>query len=104
MGDKMPTYDYQCENCGHTFEETLKIDDRNKPTESPCTQEVEVQETEHMTFKEVCGGEVKQILFAPYFGYDNIKTRHSQNNKVPSWYTDKIKDLKKSKRFPGNTL
>jgi hypothetical protein len=49
-------------------------------------------------------GEMKQVMFAPYFGYDNIKTKHSQNNKVPSWYTDKIKDLKKSKRFPGNTL
>ncbi len=51
-----------------------------------------------------CGGEIKQVMHAPYFGYDNIKTKHSQNNKVPSWYTDKIKDLKKSKRFPGHTL
>ena len=49
-------------------------------------------------------GEVKQVMAAPYFGYDNIKTKHSQNNKVPSWYNDKIKDLKNSKRFPGNTL
>ena len=50
-----------------------------------------------------CGGKVEQVMHAPYFGYDNIKTKHS-TNKVPSWYTDKIKDLKKSKRFPGNTL
>ena len=51
-----------------------------------------------------CKGEVKQVMHAPYFGYDNIKTKHSQNNKVPSWYTDKIKDLKNSKRFPNNNL
>jgi len=94
----MPTYDYQCSECGHTFEETLKIADRNTPTELPCEQKIG-----HGHIHK-CGGEVKQVLSAPYFGYDNIKTRHSQNNKVPSWYTDKIKDLKKSKRFPGNTL
>ena len=96
----MPTYDYQCEKCGHTFEETLKIADRDAPTEIPCEQQIE--QTKHMSFK--CNGEVKQIIVAPYFGYDNIKTRHSQNNKVPSWYTDKIKDLKNSKRFPNNNL
>ena len=87
----MPTYDYQCIECGHTFEEILKIADRNVPCETPCKQDK-------------CNGEIHQVMHAPYFGYDNIKTKHSQNNKVPSWYTDKIKDLKKSKRFPGNTL
>ena len=87
----MPTYDYKCEKCGHTFEEDLKIADRKIPTESPCEASSN------------CGGKVSQVLSAPYFGYDNIKTKHS-TNKVPSWYTDKIKDLKKSKRFPGNTL
>jgi len=34
----MPTYDYQCQQCLHTFEEVLKIDDRNLPTLSPCPQ------------------------------------------------------------------
>jgi len=60
----MPTYDYRCEKCGHTFEEALKIADRNVPTESPCTQDIDVQQTEHMSFAEVCGGEVKQIIVA----------------------------------------
>ena len=87
----MPTYDYECIKCGYTFEEDLKIADRNIPTEERCRFPT-------------CGGEVKQIIAAPYFGYDNIKTKHSQNNKVPDWYSDKIKDLKHSKRFPGNTL
>ena len=100
----MPTYDYQCSECGHTFEETLKIADRNVPCETSCIQEVEVQQTEHMTFKEVCGGEIKQVMYAPYFGYDNIKTRHSQNNKDPSWFKERMSEIKKSKRFPNNTM
>ena len=98
----MPTYDYKCEKCGHTFEEDLKIADRKIPTESPCSQEIDVQQTKHMTFAQACGGEVKQIIAAPYFGYDNIHTRHSTKNKEPGWYSDKIKDMKRN--IPGNTL
>ena len=33
---KMPTYDYYCGACEHTFEEQLLIKDRNKPTKKPC--------------------------------------------------------------------
>ena len=98
----MPTYDYKCEKCGHTFEEDLKISDRKIPTESPCAQDINVQQTKHMTFAQVCGGEVKQIIAAPYFGYDNIHTRHSTNNKEPGWFSDKMKDMKKN--IPGNAL
>ena len=86
----MPTYDYKCEKCGHTFEEDLKIADRKIPTESPCEASSN------------CGGKVSQVLSAPYFGYDNIKTKHSTNNKEPGWYSDKIKDMKRN--IPGNTL
>ena len=94
----MPTYDYRCEKCGHTFEEDLKIADRKIPTELPCAQQI--PQTKHMNFE--CGGEVKQIIAAPYFGYDNIHTRHSTKNKEPGWYSDKIKDMKRN--IPGNTL
>ena len=83
----MPTYDYKCEKCDHTFEESLKIVDRRAPTESPCSE---------------CGGEVKQIIVAPYFGYDNIHTRHSTKNKEPGWFKDKMTDMKRN--IPGNTL
>ena len=93
----MPTYDYRCEKCGHTFEETLKITDRNAPIELPCTQQI--PQTKHMNFE--CGGEVKQIIVkASGFAYDNIKTKHSK--KEPGWYSDKIKDMKRN--IPGNTL
>ena len=84
----MPTYDYKCEKCGHTFEEDLKIADRKIPTEERCRFPT-------------CGGEVKQIIVkTPGFAYDNIRTKHSK--KEPGWYTDKIKDMKRN--IPGNTL
>ena len=93
----MPTYDYRCEKCGHTFEESLKIADRNAPIELPCAQQI--PQTKHMNFE--CGGEVKQIIVkASGFAYDNIKTKHSK--KEPGWYSDKIKDMKRN--IPGNTL
>ena len=94
----MPTYDYKCEKCGYAFEEDLKIADRNIPTESPCVQQI--PQTKHMSFE--CGGEVKQIIAAPYFGYDNIHTRHSTKNKEPGWFKDKITDLKRNN--PGHSM
>ena len=94
----MPTYDYECKKCGYAFEEDLKIVDRNIPTESPCVQQI--PQTKHMSFD--CGGEVKQIIAAPYFGYDNIHTRHSTKNKEPGWFKDKMTDMKRN--IPGNKL
>ena len=86
----MPTYDYRCEKCGHEFEIMLPIARRTEPVETPCARE-----------SPVCGGEVKQIIVAASgFAYDNIRTKHSK--KVPGWYTDKIKDMKRN--IPGNTL
>ena len=32
----MPTYDYKCSKCDHTFEEFLPISDREKPIKKPC--------------------------------------------------------------------
>ena len=97
----MPTYDYECKKCGYVFEEDLKIADRKIPTESPCAQDINVQQTKHMTFAQACGGEVKQIIVkASGFAYDNIRTKHSK--KEPGWYSDKIKDMKRN--IPGNKL
>ena len=101
----MPTYDYECIKCGYVFEEDLKIADRNIPTESPCVQEIDVQQTKHMTFTQVCGGEVKQIIVkTPGFAYDNIKTRHFVKPSAVGQLDDKLKDMKKSGKYPGNTL
>jgi putative FmdB family regulatory protein len=32
----MPFYDYKCGECGHTFEEMLRIADMEKPTKKKC--------------------------------------------------------------------
>ena len=98
----MPTYDYRCEKCGHTFEENLKIADREVPTESPCAQNIDVQQTKHMTFAQVCGGEVKQIIVrASGFAYDNIASP-GHPKKPPGWMSDKLKEIKKKQ--PGSTM
>ena len=91
----MPTYDYKCEKCDHTFEQSLKIADRGVPTESPCEEQL------HRAAP-ICGGEVKQIIVkATGFAYDNIRTKHSKM-KEPSWFKDRMKDIKKN--HPNNTL
>ena len=92
----MPTYDYKCSECGHIFEESLKIAERDAPTALPCEQKIG-----HGHFHK-WGGEVKQVLAAPYFGYDNIHTRHSTKNKEPGWFKDKITDLKRNN--PGHSM
>ena len=93
----MPTYDYKCEKCGHTFEEDLKIADRKIPTESPCAQQI--PKTKHMSLE--CNGEVKQIIVkASGFAYDNIRTKHSKQE--PGWFKDKMTDMKRN--IPGNKL
>ena len=88
----MPTYDYRCEKCGHTFEESLKMADRNVPTESPCTQDIDVQQTEHMSFAEVCGGEIKMKTVAPGIG-DPLKMGLIRPD---GRYVEKLKEIKKN--------
>lgn len=39
----MPTYDYHCKACEHTFTRILKIDDRNTPGDDPCEECGEMQ-------------------------------------------------------------
>ena len=98
----MPIYDYKCEKCGHTFEEDLKIADRKIPTESPCAQQILHNENSSSQGFEVCSGEVSQEVSAPYFGYDNIKTKHFVKPSAVGKLEDRLKDIKS--RMPGNTL
>ena len=51
----MPYYDYKSDKCGHEFEESLKIADRDAPTEQPCRFST-------------CGGEVKMVYAKPHIG------------------------------------
>lgn len=32
----MPIYDYECQNCKHTFTDVKRISDRKEPESSPC--------------------------------------------------------------------
>ena len=32
----MPSYAFRCEKCDHSFDETLQVNDRDKPTKKPC--------------------------------------------------------------------
>ena len=86
----MPTYDYKCSECGHTFEESLKIADRDAPTALPCEQQI--QQTKHMFTK--CGGRVEQIIGVPLFAYDNIKTKHFNKPREVGKLNDRLAEIK----------
>ena len=83
----MPTYDFKCEECEHTFEENLKIVDRDAPLELPCVH---------------CGGKIKQVIGVPGFAYDNIKTKHYNKPKEVGQLDDRLKDIKS--RHPNSNL
>jgi putative FmdB family regulatory protein len=98
----MPTYDYKCNQCSYTFEEDLKIADRKIPTESPCVKQILHGENPASQGFETCGGEITQVMSAPYFAYDNIKTKHFVQPKAVGQLNDKLNDMKQN--IPGNTL
>ena len=79
----MPTYDYACDKCDNTFEEQLPISERKVP-EGRCM--------------ECNDGDVRQVVGAPYFAYDNIASK-GHTKKTPDWMTDRLKDIKKNQ--PG---
>ena len=79
----MPTYDYRCDNCGYCFEAFQTIANRKVP-EGRCM--------------ECNNGDVRQVVGAPYFAYDNIASK-GHTKKTPDWMTDRLKDIKKNQ--PG---
>lgn len=54
----MPTYDYQCDACGHAFEKVLKIADRTLPLEQDCPLCTE-------------NGAVRQVIGVPMYVDDH---------------------------------
>jgi len=77
----MPTYDYECKKCGDVFELEFKIADRKIPTEESCRLST-------------CDGEVRQLITAPAFAYDNIKV--GKGKKPDAAFNDKLKEIKKA--------
>ena len=75
----MPTYDYRCDSCGHTFEQVMSISQRKIP-EGRCMK---------------CNdGDVRQVIGTPYFAYDSISSP-GHLKKTPGWMKDKLKTIKK---------
>ena len=81
----MPYYDYKCEKCGHEFEESLSIEDRDAPTEQPCSFST-------------CGGEVKMVFAKPYVGDPWRFT----GKRIDDGFRDRLKEIKKM--HPHNTM
>ena len=81
----MPYYEYVCEKCGHEFEESLKIADRDAPTEQPCRFPT-------------CGGEVKMVYAKPHIG----DPWHHSGKKVDEGFKDRLREIKKSHH--GSTI
>ena len=80
----MPTYVYNCKNCDNFFEENVKYENRDVPTEELC---------------EKCSiGEIIRIPVMPGFAYDNL----SPGKKPDRAFNDKLKEIKKS--HYGNSI
>tara|TARA_Y100000004_G_scaffold195028_1_gene261050 strand:+ start:2396 stop:2644 length:249 start_codon:yes stop_codon:yes gene_type:complete len=72
----MPTYVFKCEKCENIFEESLKYEDRDSPTEHLCQK---------------CDGNVIRIPAMPLFAYDNVGSKKPDNA-----FNDKLKEIKRT--------
>lgn len=77
----MPTYEYQCEACGSTFDKVMKISEMYEPEKDSC---------------EACGEHKvkKKILSGVIFNADVVKPNAA--------FQERIKDM--AKHHPLNTL
>ena len=78
----MPTYVYKCDKCETVWEEFLKYEDRDAPTEYGCTATAP------------CDGKISRIPLMPGFAYDNV----GPNKKPDQGFNDRLKDIKRSHR------
>jgi putative FmdB family regulatory protein len=78
-------YDYRCSSCEHTFEEILKMDDREKPTKEPCPE---------------CGAEgtVSQVLLSTPPLLDPF---NAGRIKVDADFRNKLEGIKKVYKADG---
>ena len=79
----MPTYVFKCEKCENVFEESLKYEDRDAPTEHLCQK---------------CQGKINRIPAMPGFGHDNV----GPNKKPDRAFNDKLKEIKR--KHYGNSI
>lgn len=80
----MPFYKYKCSNCQNETNHMLKVDLRKEPTKVNCGK---------------CGQpDIKHVI-----GTTNIIGGLIERHQKPSWFTDKIKEIKKD-AGKGHTL
>ena len=69
----MPTYTYQCQRCGNTFDEILPIARMHEPEQGNCSK---------------CGGEIKKIITPVTVSYAGAP------RVIPDWFNDNLKRIK----------
>ena len=82
----MPTYVFKCDKCETVWEESLKYEDRDVPTEYGCTATAP------------CDGKISRIPAMPLFAYDNV----GPHKKPDQGFNDRLKDIKRAHH--GSTL
>lgn len=82
----MPTYDYGCTSCEHTFDKLLPVDNRYAPLDEPCPN---------------CGavGQMHLLMGAPVVHWSFMGS--TVQNKAPEGFKDILRNIKNSKG--GNT-
>jgi hypothetical protein len=88
----MPSYAFRCEKCDHTFDETLSVDDREKPMKKPCpkckkkkiirdwgSEKQSLAMDSTLTPSKVVGSQFKEVI-------DKIKS----SGQVPKRYHSKL--------------
>ena len=76
----MPTYVFKCEKCENVFEESLKYEDRDSPTEHLCQK---------------CDGNVIRIPAMPLFAYDNVGSKKPDNAAIQKYAPNIVEGTKK---------
>jgi len=70
-------YTFECQECSHQFDESLKIADRDNPKQSDCP---------------VCSGKIKRMVESPAISYQGSKSLHQR---AGSEFNNILKEIKK---------
>jgi len=84
----MPTYEYTCRDCGHTFDVVQKMTD------------------EPLTVCPVCGGRLRKVFAVPAIAFKGsgfYATDHGKKSKRPSETSEKGATGSDTKKDPGTS-
>lgn len=79
----MPSYDYGCLDCEHSFDKILPISKMYEPESEPCPN---------------CGkeGTVKKIITSPAVHYTFMGGTVQGSSKTPEGFKDRLREMKKN--------